>query len=366
MKNLFIYVALLFFAGAAAAAPVRIKDVADFDGVRGNDLVGYGLVVGLDGTGDSFRNAPFTEEMLSGLLERLGVNVTDDALRSKNVAAVVVTAALPPFARSGSRLDVSVSTIGDAKSLLGGTLVMTPLKAADGNIYAVAQGSIIAGGVAVSGEASRVVEGVPTGGSIPTGARVEREVDFDFSQIQNIRIALRNADFTTASRIEDAINRDFKRQLAVAHDGGTVVVDFRALGNVNPARVLGRIENLTVEPEDRAKVVIDHKAGTIVMGERVRISRVAVSQGNLTLRVSEAPQVSQPNPFAEGETVTVNRTFAEMREEPGIGFAEVVGETSLSDLVEGLNALGVRPRDMIDILKSIHAAGALHADLIVE
>lgn len=350
----------------AAAVPVRVKDLADFDGVRGNDLVGYGLVVGLDGSGDGFRNSPFTEEMLAGLLERLGVNVTDEALRSKNVAAVVVTATLPPFARSGSRIDVSVSTIGDAKSLLGGTLVMTPMKAADGNIYAVAQGSILAGGVSVSGEAARVVEGVPTAGKIPVGARIEREVEFDFAQIQDIRIALRNADFTTAALIEDAINRDFGERLAVAQDSGTVIVDFRQLGQVNPARVLGRIENLTVEPQDRAKVVIDHKSGTIVMGEQVRISRVAVSQGSLTLRVSEAPVVSQPNPFAAGETVTVPRTMAEVRQEPGIGFAEVAGETSLSDLVEGLNALGVRPREMIDILKSIHAAGALHADLVIE
>nr|WP_252734083.1 flagellar basal body P-ring protein FlgI [Paracoccus marinaquae] len=348
------------------AAPVRIKDIADFDGVRGNDLVGYGLVVGLDGTGDGFRNAPFTEDILGGLLERLGVNATDDALRSKNVAAVLVTASLPPFARSGSRIDVNVSTIGDAESLLGGTLVMTPLLAADGNIYAVAQGSIIAGGVSISGEASRVVEGVPTAGTIPVGARVEREVEFDFAEIQNIRIALRNADFTTAARIEDAINADFNKRLAVAQDSGTVIVEFRELGSVNPARVVGRIENLLVEPEDRAKVVIDHRAGTIVMGERVRISRVAVSQGNLTLRVSEAAVVSQPNPFAQGQTVTVPRTFAEVRDEPGIGFAEVAENATLSDLVEGLNALGVRPRDMIDILKSIHAAGALHADLIVQ
>lgn len=357
---------LVLIPSFAATAPVRIKDLADFDGVRGNDLVGYGLVVGLDGTGDGMRNAPFTEEMLAGLLERLGVNVTEDALRSRNVAAVIVTATLPPFARSGSRIDVGVSTIGDAKSLLGGTLVMTPLKAADGEIYAVAQGSIIAGGAQASGEAARVVEGVPTAGTIPVGARVEREVQFDFAQVQNIRIALRNADFTTATRIEDAINRDFGRAVSVTQDSGTVIVEFRALGDVNPARVLGRIENLMVEPEDRAKVVIDHKAGTIVMGERVRISRVAVSQGNLTLRVSEAPVVSQPNPFAAGETVTVPRTMAELREEPGIGFAEVSGETSLGDLVEGLNALGVRPRDMIDILKSIHAAGALHADLIIQ
>ncbi|MBK4216376.1 flagellar basal body P-ring protein FlgI [Paracoccus caeni] len=351
---------------SAVAVPVRVKDLADFDGVRGNDLVGYGLVVGLDGTGDGLRNAPFTEEMLAGLLERLGVNVTDEALRSKNVAAVVVTAALPPFARSGSRIDVSVSTIGDAKSLLGGTLVMTPLKAADGNIYAVAQGSILAGGVAVSGDAARIVEGVPTSGKIPVGARVEREVDFDFTQIQTIRIALRNADFTTAALIEDAINQDFDRRIATAQDSGTIIVDHQLLGEVNPARVLGRIENLLVEPQDRAKVVIDHRSGTIVMGEQVRISRVAVSQGSLTLRVSEEPTVSQPNPFAAGETVTIPRTTAEVTQEPGIGFAEVAGETSLSDLVEGLNALGVRPREMIDILKSVHAAGALHADLVIE
>lgn len=312
------------------------------------------------------RNAPFTEEMLAGFLERLGVNVTDDALRAKNVAAVIVTATLPEFARSGSRIDVSVSTIGDAKSLLGGTLVMTPLKAADGNIYAVAQGSIIAGGVSASGDAARVVEGVPTAGRIPVGARVEREVDFDFSQIQNIRIALRNADFTTATRIEDAINKDLNRQIARAHDSGTVIVDFRQLGEVNPSRILSRIENLLIQPENRARVVIDHKTGTIVMGDQVRISRVAVSQGNLTLRVSEALEVSQPNPFAEGETITVPRTYAEISNESGIGFAEVSSETSLGDLVEGLNALGVRPRDMIDIMKSIHSAGALHADLVVE
>ncbi|CAM3255320.1 flagellar basal body P-ring protein FlgI [Paracoccus nototheniae] len=356
----------LALAMSALAVPVRIKDLADFDGVRGNDLVGYGLVVGLDGTGDGMRNAPFTEDMLAGLLERLGVNVTEDALRSRNVAAVIVTGTLPPFARSGSRIDVNVSAIGDAKSLLGGTLVMTPMKAADGNIYAVAQGSIIAGGVAAQGDAARVVEGVPTTGTIPVGARVEREVEFDFAGIDNIRIALRNADFTTATRVEDVINRDFNRQLAVTLDSGTVVVNFRGLGEVNPARVVGRIENLMVEPEDRAKVVIDHKSGTIVVGERVRISRVAVSQGNLTLRVAEAPLVAQPNPFANGETVTVPRTDVELRQEPGIGFVEVAGETNLSDLVEGLNALGVRPRDMIDILKSIHSAGALHADLIVE
>lgn len=351
---------------AALAGPVRIKDLAEFDGVRGNDLVGYGLIVGLDGTGDSLRNAPYTEDILAGLLERLGVNVGDKELRSKNVAAVVVTAELPPFARSGSRIDVNVAAIGDAKSLLGGTLVLTPLKAADGNVYAVAQGSVIAGGASVQAEAARVVEGVPTAGSIPVGARVEREVAFEFSGIANIRIALRHPDFTTAGQVEAVINRSLRKEVATTLDSGTVLVDFRALGDVNPAHVLGQIENLEVQPNNRARVVIDHKSGTIVIGDHVRISRVAVSQGNLTLRVQEAPEVSQPNPFAQGETVVVPRSSAELREEPGLGFAEVSGESSLTEVIAGLNALGVRPRDMIDILKSIHAAGALHAELVVE
>lgn len=349
----------------AYAAPVRIKDLATVDGVRGNDLVGYGLVVGLNGSGDSLRNAPYTEEMLGGLLERLGVNVTGESFRPKNVAAVLVTGTLPPFARSGSQIDVNVAAIGDAKSLLGGTLIMTPLNAADGEVYAVAQGSIIAGGVSAAGEAASVVQGVPTSGTIPSGARVEREVDFDFSTMQSFRIALRTADFTTAARIEKAINDALGDGVATLMDAATISIDSASLGRVNPARLVGRIENIPVEPESRARVVVDHKSGTIVMGEDVRISRVAVSQGNLTLRVRETPMVSQPNPFAPGETVVVPRTDAQITQEPGIGFAEVSGESSLSDVVAGLNALGVRPRELIDILKAVHAAGALHAEFIV-
>lgn len=356
---------LLFWAAAAQAAPVRIKDLANVDGVRGNDLVGYGLVVGLNGSGDSLRNSPFTEEIMAGLLERLGVNVSDEAFRPKNVAAVIVTATLPPFARSGSQINVSVSAIGDAKSLMGGTLVMTPLNAADGEIYAVAQGSVLAGGAEASGAAASVVQGVPTTGTIPSGARVEREVAFDFSQMTSLRLALRNPDFTTAARVEAAINSQMGRGLATLVDSGTISIDSSVLGRVNPARLIGQIENITVEPESAARVVIDHKSGTIVMGEDVRISRVAVSQGNLTLRVREAPVVSQPNPFSPGDTVVVPRTQAEITQEPGIGFAVVSGESSLSEVVSGLNALGIRPRDMIDILKSVHAAGALHAELIV-
>ena len=348
-----------------AAAPVRLKDLVEFDGVRGNDLVGYGLVVGLNGTGDGLRNSPFTEEILSNILERLGVNVTGEQFRARNVAAVFVTAVLPPFARAGGRIDVTVSAIGDADSLLGGTLVMTPLNGADGQIFAVAQGTIIAGGVAVNGQAGGVVEGVPTAGTIPLGARVEREVEFDFNGLERVRLALREPDFTTAGRIEQVINRDFGRPVAVMLDSGTVSIDIAATRLPSPAHVLGRVENLTVEPETRARVVVDQRSGTIVMGADVRISRVAVAQGNLTLRIEEVPLVVQPNPFANGETVVVPRTRAGIEEPPGTGLAELREGTNLSEVVAGLNALGVSPRDMIDILKSISAAGALHAELLV-
>ncbi|MFN4159257.1 MAG: flagellar basal body P-ring protein FlgI [Gemmobacter sp.] len=352
-------------AWAAAAGPVRIKDLVEFDGVRGNELVGYGLVVGLNGTGDGLRNSPFTEEMLANLLERLGVNVSGEQVRPKNVAAVLVTATLPPFARSGGRIDVAVSAIGDAKSLLGGTLVMTPLNGADGQIYAVAQGALIAGGVSAEGQAARVVQGVPTAGTIPAGGRIEREVEFDFGAMRAVRLALRNPDFTTAALIEGAINREFGRQVAAMLDAGTVALDVAAGRMASPAHLLGRIENIAVDPQTRARVVVDQRSGTIVMGQDVRISRVAVSQGGLTLRVEEAPAVVQPNPFAPGTTIVVPRTAAAIERAPGMGLAEVSGGTSLSEVVAGLNALGVAPHDMIDILKSINAAGALHADFLV-
>ncbi len=349
----------------ALAAPVRIKDLVEFDGVRGNDLVGYGLVVGLNGTGDGIRNAPFTEEIMSNLLERLGVNVTGEQFRPKNVAAVFVTATLPAFSRAGSQIDITVSAIGDAKSLLGGTLVMTPLTAADGEIYAVAQGTIIAGGAEASGDGASVVEGVPTAGVIPAGARVEREIAFDFSTLTTIRMALRSPDFTTAGRIEQAVNENFGRAVAVMLDAGTVQLDIAATRMPSPAHAIGRLENIPVEPQRKARVVVDQRSGTIVMGDDVRISRVAVSQGGLTLRIQEDPIVVQPNPFSEGETVVVPRTTATLEEETGNGLAEIPGGTSLSEVIAGLNALGVSPRDMIDILKSIKAAGALHAEFVV-
>lgn len=357
--------ALVLSISTATASPIRLKDLVEFDGVRGNDLVGYGLVVGLNGTGDGIRNAPYTEEIMANILERLGVNVTGEQFRPRNVAAVFVTATLPPFARAGSQIDVTVSAIGDASSLLGGTLIMTPLTAADGQIYAVSQGTVLAGGAVAEGDAAQVVEGVPTSGVIPAGARVEREIDFDFTQLTTLRLALRTPDFTTAGRIETAVNRAFGRGVARMLDGGTVELDITATGARSPAHAIGQIENIAVEPQRRARVVVDQRSGTIVMGEDVRISRVAVSQGNLTLRVEETPLAVQPNPFAPGQTVIVPRTNAEIEQDPGISLAEVPTTTSLSDVVEGLNALGVGPRDMIDILKSIKAAGALHAEFVV-
>lgn len=366
MTRIFLILTMLIcFAGAALANSIRIKDLVEFDGVRGNDLVGYGLVVGLNGTGDGLRNAPFTEEIMSGILERLGVNVTGEQFRPKNVAAVIVTASLPAFARSGGRVDVTVSAIGDAKSLLGGTLVMTPLTAADGEIYAVSQGTIIAGGISATGEAGSVIQGVPTAGVIPAGARVEREVDFDFSQMSQLRLALRSPDFTTAARIEAAINGEFNRAVAQMLDAGTVLLDIDATQLTSPAHALSVVENVRVAPEQRARVIVDQASGTIVMGRDVRISQVAVSQGNLTLRIQETPKVVQPNPFSEGETMVVPRTQVAIGEEEGPGLALVEGGVNLSEVISGLNALGVSPRDMIDILKSIKAAGALHAEFIV-
>ncbi len=367
MRHLFKLALFLVLCGSQALAnPVRIKDLVEFDGVRSNDLVGYGLVVGLNGTGDGLRNAPFTEDILGNVLERLGVNVTGEQFRPRNVAAVIVTGALPPFARTGSTIDVTVSAIGDATSLLGGTLIMTPLNAADGEIYAVAQGTIIAGGASAEGDAATIVQGVPTAGVVPSGAKVEREVAFDFSALHSVRLALRTPDFTTADRIERAINENFGRAVAVMQDAGTVHLDIAATGLSSPARALVQVENILVAPERRARVVVDQRSGTIVLGEDVRISRVAVSQGNLTLRIREAPLVAQPNPFAPGETVVVPRTDAAIEEEPGIGLVEVPSGVSLSDVVAGLNALGVAPRDMIDILKTIKASGALHAEFIVQ
>jgi len=288
--------AALLVCSTPAAADVRLKDIVDIEGIRGNDLVGYGLVVGLNGSGDGIKNSPYTEEAFSSLLERLGVNIQGEDFKSRNVAAVIVTAALPPFARNGSQIDVTVSAIGDASNLLGGQLVMTPLKAGDGQIYAVAQGPVLAGGVGAKAPGASVTFGSPTTGSIPQGARIEREVGFDLSSLNSIRLALRSPDVTTAMRIETAINGAIGPGSAVAIDPGTV--DVHSPSALSPVRLIGAIENLRIDPEQRARVVIDQKSGTVVLGADVAISKFAVTQGNLSITVRESPYVSQPNPFS--------------------------------------------------------------------
>ena len=352
---------------AALAAPalgqVRIKDIADVEGMRDNQLVGYGLVVGLNGTGDKLNNNIFTLESLIGMLERLGVNTRDQAtaLSTKNVAAVMVTAELPAFARSGSRIDVAVSALGDATNLTGGTLLVTPLLAADGEVYAVAQGALSTGAIAARGAASSVTRGVPTAGRIANGATVEREIAYRMGKDAVLRFALRNPDLTTARRMAAAINTVLG-PVSKATDPRTVALE---LGTRDPMDTLAAVENLRVQPDSPAIVIIDEASGTIVMGDNVRISTVAIAQGNLTIRVTETPVVSQPGPRSNGTTVVVPRTDIQIDDQHDKKLGILASGPTLRDLVASLNALGVGPRDLISILQAIKAAGALQADLEV-
>jgi flagellar P-ring protein precursor FlgI len=354
---------LLLAAAAPADAASRIKDIADFEGVRGNMLVGYGLVVGLNGTGDSLRNSAFTQESLVAMLERLGVATRGATLNTKNVAAVMVTANLPPFARQGSRIDVTVSALGDAKSLLGGTLLVTPLLGADGEAYAVGQGALSVGGFEAQGDAEKITRGVPTTARVPNGAVVEREVPFALDGMSQIRLALRNPDFTTAERVARAINTRLGTSDARATDPTTVTLPVPSTFAGRVAELMATVEQLQVEPDTPARIMVDERSGIIVMGENVRISRVAVAQGNLTVRVSENPQVSQPNPLAEGDTVVVPRTSIQVDDQSNQRMVVLEPGVSLKDLVDGLNALGVGPRDLISIIQAVKAAGALQADI---
>ncbi|WP_410795944.1 flagellar basal body P-ring protein FlgI [Parvularcula sp. LCG005] len=346
------------------AGEVRLKDLVTVEGVRGNDLIGYGLVVGLNGTGDTIRNSPYTEEALASLLQRLGVNVQDENFRPDNVAAVLVTTSLPPFARSGSQIDVTVASIGDATDLTGGMLVMTPMTAANGDVYAVAQGPVLISGFRAEGDAASITQGTPTTGTISGGARVEREVDFAFGSLTSVDLALKTPSFTTASRIEDALNARLGPGAALMTDPGTVRLRFDA--GVNPARVLSEIETVSLVPDLPARVVIDQRSGTIVLGNEVRLSAVAIAQGNLSIAIAETPTASQPGPFSEGRTAVLPRTSISVDQGPTGNVALVEDTVSLSDLVTALNSLGVTPREIIDILKSMKAAGALHADLILQ
>jgi flagellar P-ring protein precursor FlgI len=348
-----------------ADAASRIKDIADFEGVRENQLIGYGLVVGLQGTGDSLRNATFTRQSLTAMLERLGVATRDLSLNTRNVAAVMVTANLPPFGAQGARIDVTVSALGDAKSLAGGQLLVTPLVGADQQVYAVAQGPIAIGGFAAGGDSgSSVTRGVPTAGRIASGALIEREIAFDLANQREIRLALRNPDFTTARRMADAINVAVGNAAARTSNPGSVVVRRPEAFEGDMVDLLTRIENLPIAPDLPAKIVIDENTGIVVMGENVRVSTVAIAQGSLTISVSEQPAVSQPAPFTAAAPVVVPQTDIVVEEERG-GLAVVPGGAPLKELVDGLNALGVSPRDMISILQALKASGAIQAEIEV-
>ena len=358
-----LLLSLPIYPWAAVWADVRIKDIADVQGVRENQLIGYGLVVGLNGTGDKLNNNVFTRESLIGMLERLGVNTRDQvtALSTKNIAAVMVTAELPAFARSGSRIDISVSALGDASNLTGGTLLVTPLLAADGEVYAVGQGTLSTGAIAARGAASSVTRGVPTSGRIANGATVEKEVPYKLDKGSGLWLGLRNPDLTTAQRVAAVINKTIGK-IAKVTDPRTVQLDLTGRDTIE---TLGEIEGLRVEPDNAAIVVIDEASGTIVMGSNVRISTVAIAQGNLTIRVTETPEVSQPDAFSKGTTTTTPRTSIEINDQHDKKLGILTTGVTLRDLVASLNALGVGPRDLISILQSIKAAGALQADLEV-
>jgi flagellar P-ring protein FlgI len=347
-----------------AQAASRIKDLANVEGVRQNQLIGYGLVVGLNGSGDTINNSPFTKQSLTAMLERLGVNIRGQTLRTGNVAAVMVTGNLPAFSTQGTRLDVTVSALCDAKSLQGGTLLVTPLLGADGNVYAVAQGSLAISGFQAEGEAAKIVRGVPTVGRIANGAIIEREIEFALNRLPNVRLALRNADFTTAKRIAAAVNDFLGVKTAEPIDPSTVQLAIPAEFKGNVVAFLTEIEQLQVDPDLAAKIVIDERSGIIVMGRDVRVATVAVAQGNLTVTISESPQVSQPNPLSRGRTVVTPRSSVSVSED-GKKFALVKDGVSLQQLVDGLNGLGIGPRDLIGILQAIKAAGAIQADIEV-
>ncbi|EKF17151.1 flagellar basal body P-ring protein FlgI [Nitratireductor pacificus] len=359
--------ALLAIALAApASAASRIKDVATLQAARDNQLVGYGLVIGLQGSGDSLRNAPFTEQSMRAMLENLGIASEGGRARAKNVAAVIVTANLPPFVQSGARIDVNVSSLGDATSLAGGTLVMTPLRAADGEIYAVAQGSVIVSGFSAQGQAEQLTQGVPTAGRVPNGAIIERKVEASLSDTASLVLQLRNADFSTAVRVADAINdytgSRFGQRLAAEEDARTIRI--RRPKGISFARFYAEIENLMVESDGPARVVVDERTGTVVIGNDVRISRVAISHGALTVRITEMPQVVQPEPFSRGETAV--EPFTQIEADQPDAKVAVLDGPDLQTLVSGLNRLGVKPDGIIAILQGIKSAGALQAELVLQ
>lgn len=367
-KILLIAIILIMPIADAMANYARIKDVVAIEGVRKNILLGYGLVVGLNGTGDNLNNITFTEKGLTDMLEKLGVNVRGSNLKTKNVAAVTVTAYLPTFARVGSNIDISVNTLGDAKSIQGGTLLATPLVGADGQVYAVAQGPVSVGGFsAKGGSGGSISKGVPTSGLIPGGAIVENEVQFDFNSLEKIRLALKNPDIATSKKIAEIINRRIDGNIATALDPGTVELVVPKSYKGNNMALLSTIEQLEIDVDQPAKIVIDEASGTIVIGENVRINTIAIAQGNLIIKIDETAAVSQPGAFAPdgAETVTTQNSDIKVDEQSGNKLAVLRENATLGELVRGLNNLGVGPRDMITILQTIKSQGALQADIEV-
>lgn len=361
-------VAFVFSATAntASAKTSRIKDIVDFESVRDNQLVGYGLVVGLNGTGDSLGNSPFTEQSLIAMLERLGISVRGENMNTGNVAAVMVTATLPPFTNQGARIDVNIASLGDATDLRGGTLLVTPLLAADGEVYAVAQGAVSISGFSVQGDAATVTQNTPTNGRIPGGGIVEREIDFKLEELQSVKLALKNPDFTTARRIAQAINGYTSANIASADNNASVTLARPANFDGTIVDLITDIEQLPIQPDQPARVVISERSGVIVIGADVRVNEVAIAQGNLTVKINETPQVSQANPFSElGETVVVPRTDLTVNQGTDVRLARLDTGVTLQDLVTGLNSLGMQPQDIITILQAIKAAGALQAEIEV-
>lgn len=360
----FLALALACVGAPQAMAQTRIKDIVDVENVRENQLVGYGLVVGLAGTGDRIRNAPFTEESMQSMLERMGVNIRGTQMRTQNVAAVSITATMPPFSRSGSRIDVQVSALGDATSLQGGTLIASSLRALDGEIYAVAQGPVAVSGFKAQGAAANVSRGVTTSARIAGGAIVEREVPYQLRSANSLKLALKNPDFSTADRIARAINGRFPGAAQML-DPATVELHPTTQFAGSVIDLVTQVGDLEVKVDQPAKVVINEASGTVVMNSDVRITPVAIAQGGLTISVTETPQVSQPGPFSQGQTTVVPRTQVQVNDGNGASLA-VINGSSLKALVSGLNTLGVSPRDLITILQAIKSAGALQADIEVQ
>jgi len=348
----------------AYAGTARIKDIVAIEGVRENQLVGYGLIVGLNGTGDSLNNSPFTKQSLQAMLERLGVNTRGESMRTANVAAVMVTANLSPFATQGTRMDVTVSAMGDADNLQGGTLLVTPMLGADGEVYAIAQGPVAINGFKAQGDAATVISGVPTTGRISSGAVIEREIDFTLGAQRSLRLSLRNPDLTTARRIAMSINDFIGVPTATPENPATVRVNLPKGFNGNIVDLLTDVEQLNVEVDQPAKVVIDENSGIIVMGRDVRVSTVAVAQSNLTVTITENPTVVQPEPFSNGVTAVQPSTNIAVNTVDS-NLALVKESVTLAQLVDGLNALGISPRDLIAILQAIKATGALQAEIEV-